>query len=255
MLFDLTGKTAVITGSSRGIGRSIAEEMAKLGAKVVVSSRKQPACEEVAEAIRADGGEAIAHPCNIGHKDQLESLVEASKSAFGKIDILVCNAASNPVFGPMRDLDDEAWDKVMNNTVKSAFWLANMVLPDMAERRDGAVIMISSIAAYFGNRKLGMYAISKAAEIQLVRNLAVEWGEHNIRVNAIAPGLVKTDFARALWEDPARREVVEKVTPLQRIGDPVDIAGLACCLAGDAGRFITGQSIIADGGRLTADPA
>lgn len=252
-MFDLTGKVALITGSSRGIGKSIAECMAKQGAKVVISSRKADACSAVAEEIQAAGGEAVAIPCNIGSKDDLQALVDGARKAFGRIDVLVCNAATNPVFGPMTEVSDEAYDKIMNTNVKSAFWLCNMVLPEMAERGDGAVILISSIASMYGNRKLGIYGVSKAAEQQLVRNLAVEWGPNNIRVNAIAPGLIRTDFARALWEDDKRRTMMETVTPLQRIGEPEDIGWLATYLASDGARFVTGQTIVADGGRTIGD--
>lgn len=254
-MFDLTGKVALITGSSRGIGKSIAECMVKQGAKVVISSRKADACTAVAEEITAAGGQAVAIPCNIGRKEDLQALVDGTRKAFGKIDILVCNAATNPVFGPMTEVSDEAYDKIMDTNVKGAFWLCNMVLPDMAERGDGAVILISSIASMYGNRKLGIYGVSKAAEQQLVRNLAVEWGPKNIRVNAIAPGLIRTDFARALWEDDKRRALMETVTPLQRIGEPEDIGWLATYLASDGARFVTGQTIVADGGRTIGDPS
>lgn len=254
-MFDLTEKVALITGSSRGIGKSIAECMAARGAKIVVSSRKPEACDAVVTELTASGAEAVAIPCNVGRKDELQALVDGARNAFGRIDVLVCNAATNPVFGPMTEVSDEAYDKIMITNVKSAFWLCNMVLPEMAERRDGAVILISSIASFYGNRKLGLYAVSKAAEQQLTRNLAVEWGPHNIRVNAIAPGLVKTDFARALWEDEKRRAIMEKVTPLQRLGEPEDIGALAAFLASNEASFITGQTIVADGGRTIGDPS
>ncbi|EDP64519.1 dehydrogenase with different specificities [alpha proteobacterium BAL199] len=254
-MFELTDKVALITGSSRGIGRAIAETMARQGAKVVVSSRKQEACDAVVAEIQAAGGEAIAVPCNIGRKEDLETLVAATRRAYGKIDVLVCNAATNPVFGPMHEVSDEAYDKIMTTNVKSAFWLCNMVAPQMAERSGGSIIVISSIASMYGNRKLGLYGISKAAEQQFVRNLAVEWGGHNIRANAIAPGLVRTDFARALWEDPKRLAIMEAITPLKRIGEPVEIAALATFLASDSASFITGQTIVADGGRTIGDPS
>ena len=254
-MFDLTGKVALITGSSRGIGKSIAECMVKQGAKVVISSRKADACTAVADETTAAGGEAVAIPCNIGRKEELQALVDGARDAFGRIDVLVCNAATNPVFGPMSDVSDEAYDKIMDTNVKSAFWLCNMALPEMAERGDGVAILISSIASMYGNRKLGIYGISKAAEQQLVRNLAVEWGPKGIRVNAIAPGLIRTDFARALWEDDDRRKMMETVTPLQRIGEPEDIGWLATYLASDGARFVTGQTIVADGGRTIGDPS
>ena len=247
-LFDLTGKVALITGSTRGIGKAIAEEMARAGAKVVISSRKPEPCHEVCEAIKAEGGEAIAVPCNVGKKDDLMNLVDETLAAFGKIDILVCNAATNPVYGPTAELTDEAWDKIMDTNVKGTFWLTNMVLPQMAEKGEGAVVLLSSIAGLRGNTTIGTYGVSKAAEAALARNLAVEWGPKGIRVNSIAPGLIKTDFAKALWEDPVRVKRAEDKTPLRRIGDPVDIAGLAVFLSTRASAYITGQVIVADGG-------
>jgi NAD(P)-dependent dehydrogenase (short-subunit alcohol dehydrogenase family) len=246
--FDLTGKVAVITGSSRGIGRSIAEQLAAAGAKVVISSRKAEPCETVAKSIRDGGGEAIAVTANIADKAQLEHLVATTRSKWGQIDVLVCNAASNPYYGPMAQMPDEAFNKVLQNNIVSNHWLANLVLPEMAERKDGAVIIVSSIGGLKGSAALGAYAISKAADMQLARNLAVEWGEHNIRVNCIAPGLIKTDFARALWENPELRARYESTTPLRRLGEPDDIGGIAVFLASRAGAFVTGQTIVADGG-------
>ena len=247
-IFDLTGKTAVITGSSKGIGRAIAEQMALAGANVVISSRKEGPCQEVAAAIKRAGGKAVAIPANIGDKAQLRALVDKSHDAFGEIHVLVCNAAVNPYYGPLAEITDEAFDRIMASNIKSNLWLATMVMPEMAKRRDGAMIIVSSIGGLRGSPKLGAYAISKAADMQLARNLAVEWGPHGIRVNAIAPGLVKTDFARALWENPEVLAQTLKQSPLGRIGDPVDIAGVALLLAADAGKFITGQTIVVDGG-------
>jgi NAD(P)-dependent dehydrogenase (short-subunit alcohol dehydrogenase family) len=247
-LFDLTGRTAVITGSSKGIGRAIAEQMAQAGASVVISSRKAEPCEEVAEGIRQAGGKAVSIPCHIGDKAQLENLVRKSREAFGRIDILVCNAAVNPYYGPLAEIPEEAFDRIMDSNIKSNLWLCNMVLPEMRERRDGAVMIVSSIGGLRGSPVLGAYGISKAADMQLARALAVEWGPHNIRVNAIAPGLVRTDFARALWENPRHLEPALKQAPLRRIGEPIDIAGAAIFLASDAGRFVTGQVIVVDGG-------
>ena len=247
-LFDLTGKVALITGSSKGIGRAIAERMAEHGAKVVVSSRKKEPCEQVAAGIRAKGGEAIVLPANIGHKDQLQGLVDQTVAAWGGIDVLVCNAAVNPYFGPSIDTPDDAFDRVMASNVRSNFWLCNMVLPQMAARGGGAIIVISSIAGIRGTPTLGVYGISKAADAALVRNLAVEWGAHNIRANCIAPGLVRTDFARALWENPAILGKRIKDSPLPRIGEPDEIAGAAIFLASPAGSFTTGQTFVIDGG-------
>jgi len=247
-LFDLTGKTAIVTGSSRGIGRAIAEQMAAAGAKVVISSRKPAPCEEVVAAITATGGKAIGIPAHIGDFAQLEALVKRTREAFGPIDIMVCNAAVNPYYGPLAEIPDEAYDRTMNSNVRSNLWLAKLLLPEMAHRKDGVFLIVSSIAGLRGSPMLGAYAISKAADMQLCRNLAVEWGPHNIRINCIVPGLVKTDFARALWENKDLLEQTLRSTPLRRIGDPIDIAGAAVFLASAAGNFVTGQSIVVDGG-------
>lgn len=246
--FDLRGQVAVITGSSRGIGRAVAEAMARAGARVVISSRKADACEEVAAAIRREGGEAIAIAANISSREDLEDLVAGTEAALGPIDALVCNAASNPYFGPMTGVTDAVFDKIMRNNVLANLWLANRVAPGMAERGGGTITVVSSIGGLRGDPFIGAYNISKAADMQLVRNLAIEWGRRGIRVNTIAPGLVKTDFARALWENPQLREKVERATPLGRIGEPEDIAGVAVFLASRAAAFITGQVIVADGG-------
>ena len=246
--FDLTNKVAIITGSSRGIGRSIAETMAGLGAKVVVSSRRAEACESVAVAIRDGGGETTVIPCNVSRKNEVEALVAGTLAHYGQIDILVCNAAVNPVFGPLAQLSDEAFDKIMGANVKSNIWLANLVIPGMAARGGGAVVIISSIGGLRGSDMLGAYGISKAADFALARALAVEWGPRNVRVNCIAPGLVKTDFARALWEDEARLAVRTARTPLRRIGLPEEIGPIAAFLASPAASFITGEIIVADGG-------
>jgi len=247
-MFDLSGKVAVITGSSRGIGRAIAEAMAALGARVVVSSRNIEPCEAVVRDIRAQGSEAYAIACNVGRKDEVTALIEKTRARYGPIDILVCNAAVNPAFGPMSKLTDEAFDKIMGSNVKSNLWLCNLAIPDMAAKRGGAVIIVSSIAGIRGSEVIGAYGISKAADFALARNLALEWGPKNVRVNCIAPGLIKTDFARALWEDQERLEKRNAATPLRRIGTPDEIGGIAAFLASPAASFITGQIIVADGG-------
>lgn len=254
-MFDLSGKTAVITGATRGIGRAIAEQMALLGAGVVVSSRKADACDRVAAEINAmvrDGGkgagEALPIACNIAAKDQLRALVDQTVGHFGKIDILVCNAAANVHHGPSATIGDEAFAKIIDTNLKSTHWLCHMVLPGMVVQGEGAIIVVSSIAGLRGSTDLGTYGISKAGEIALVRNLAMEYGPHNIRVNAIAPGLIKTDFAKALWENPEFLNKRLSATPLRRIGDPVDIAGAAVFLASRAAAFITGQVLVVDGG-------
>jgi NAD(P)-dependent dehydrogenase (short-subunit alcohol dehydrogenase family) len=246
--FDLKGKVAIVTGSSRGIGRAAAEAMADLGAKVVISSRKIEPCEEVARAIRDKGGEAIVIPCNIGRRNEVEALIAQTEKQLGPIDILVCNAAVNPYFGPLAEIPDEAFDKIMSSNVKSNLWLCNLAIPGMAKRGSGAVIIVSSIAALRGSLMLGAYGISKAADLGLTRNLALEWGSRNIRVNCVAPGLIKTDFARALWENPDALAYRNERTPLRRIGTPEEVGGVIAFLASPAAGFITGEVLVVDGG-------
>lgn len=251
---QLAGKVAVITGSSRGIGKAIAEHFARAGAKVVISSRKLEACEPVAAALRGQGYEAVAIACHVGRKADLEQLVAGTRKAFGGLDLLVCNAATNPVFGPLQDLPDDAFDKILGTNLRGTLQLCQLAIPVMAAGGGGSVIVISSVVAFQGSLALGAYGISKAAEISLCRNLAVEWGPRQVRVNAIAPGLVRTDFAKALWENGELMERVQTRTPLGRIGDPDDIAEVALFLASPASRFITGQVIVADGGLTITDP-
>ena len=247
-LFDLGGKVAIVTGSSRGIGRAIAEELAAAGATVVISSRKQDACEEVAEAIRANGGKAIAIAASISDKAALQGLAERSIAELGKVDILVCNAASNPYYGPMSGITDDQFRKILDNNVLSNHWLIQMVAPQMVERGDGSIIIISSIGGLTSSTVIGPYNISKAADFQLARNLALEFGTSGVRVNCIAPGLIRTDFAKALWENPDTLKAVTRSTPMKRIGEPHEIAGAAVFLAAPASTYITGQTIIIDGG-------
>lgn len=248
MPFSLEGKVAVITGSSRGIGRATAETMARLGAKVVISSRTAEACEPVAQAIRAEGGEAAVVACNISRKDEVEGLIASTEKLYGAPDILICNAAVNPAYGPLADLSDEAFDKIMGSNVRSNLWLCNRVIPAMKQKGGGVIVIISSIAGIQGNSVIGGYGISKAADFALARNLAVEHGPDNVRINCIAPGLVKTDFARALWEDEDNLKKRTRTTPLRRIGLPEEIGPVAAFLASPAASFITGQVIVADGG-------
>jgi NAD(P)-dependent dehydrogenase (short-subunit alcohol dehydrogenase family) len=248
-LFDLGGKSALVTGSSRGIGRAIAEALALNGANVVISSRNQEPCDLVAHEINTrSGGRAIAVAAGISSKEGLERLFLQARSAFGGIDILVCNAASNPYYGPMLGISDSQFDKLLRNNIVANHWLIQNVAPDMIARRDGSIIMLSSIGAVRGSPVIGAYNLSKAADQQLARNIAVELGPHNVRVNCIAPGLIRTDFARALWEDETNLATVLQGTPLGRIGEPDDVAGVAVFLASAAGRYITGQSIVVDGG-------
>lgn len=247
--FDLSGKAAVVTGSSRGIGKAIAEAFAAHGANVIISSRKPDSCHRVAAEINSRGrGRAAAVPANVGSKPDLEALIAASRELFGHIEILVCNAASNPYYGPMSGISDEQFEKILRNNILSNHWLAQLVAPGMLERRNGSIILISSMGAFRGSPVIGAYNISKAADLQLARNLAVEYGSHNVRVNCIAPGLIRTDFARALWEDEMVLARALNGTPLGRIGDPEDVAGAAVFLASNAARYVTGQSIIVDGG-------
>lgn len=251
-LFDLSGQVAIVTGSTKGIGKAIAARFCEAGAKVVVSSRKADMCDAVAAEINekyaANGGEAIAIPCHVYYKDQLRNLVDRTLDKWGKITTLVPNAAVNPYHGPSAGIPDEAFDKIMETNVRSTFWLCQLVLPHMVERREGAIVIIASIAGLKGSTDLGAYAISKVAEHQIARNLAVEYGPHGIRVNAIAPGLIKTDFAKALWTDPARLEKVSGHLPLRRIGEPDEIAGAALFLVSKAGSYVTGHVLNVDGG-------
>ena len=249
-LFDLTGKVAIVTGSTKGIGKASAIALAEQGAKVAISSRKQEACDAVAAEINARFGAdtAIAVAANISDKAGLQHLVDETRAAFGQIDVLVCNAASNPYYGPQSGISDEQFRKILDNNIVSNHWLISMVAPEMRERKDGAIVIVSSIAGIRGTPTIGAYGISKAADMQLARNLAHEFGPDNVRINCIAPGLIRTDFAKALWEDPARIEAANKSVPLRRIGVPEEIAGAVVFLASPASAFMTGQSIVIDGG-------
>lgn len=253
-LFDLRGKSAVVTGSSRGIGRAIAERLAEHGARVVISSRKTAACQATAQAINDRHGEerAIVIPASISSKDELQRLADGAVEAFGRVDVLVCNAASNPYFGPMAGITDEQFGKILTNNVVANHWLISMLAPAMVERREGSIIIVSSIGGMRGSPVIGAYNVSKAADFQLARNLAVEFGPSNVRVNCIAPGLIQTDFARALWEDPEILKQAVAPTPLRRIGQPDEIAGAAVFLASQAGSYVTGQALVVDGGATIA---
>lgn len=253
-LFDLKGKVAIVTGSSRGIGRAIAERFAEHGAKVVISSRKLPACEEVTNAINEKFGKgtAISIPANISSKDELKNLVDETTKQLGKVDVLVCNAASNPYYGPMGGIGDDQFRKILENNIIANNWLINFTVPQMIERNDGAVIIVSSVGGLKGSTTIGAYCISKAADVQLARNLAVEYGKHNVRVNCISPGLIKTDFAKALWDNPETLKTTESRSPMRRIGMPDEIAGGAVFLASKAGAFVNGQNLVIDGGGTIA---
>ena len=249
-MFDLSGRVALVTGATRGIGKSIAEELARAGAKVAICSRKAESCEQVKAEFEKKNIEVLAKACNVSRKEELQALVDATLAKWGRIDIVVANAASNPYYGPLTGISDEAFDKIFANNVKSVLWLAALTLPGMAERRGGSFIVVGSIGGLLANTIIGAYGVSKAADHHLVRNLAAEWGPKNVRVNTIAPGLVKTEFARALWEDEKRAAERIDATPLRRLGEPRDIGGVAVFLASDAAAFITGQCIVADGGFL-----
>ena len=249
-LFDLGGKVAIVTGSTKGIGKASAIELVRHGARVAISSRNQDDCDAVAAEINAEfgAGKAIGIAASISHKDQLQNLVDKTRAAFGPIDVLVCNAASNPYYGPQGGISDEQFRKVLDNNIVSNHWLVAMVAPEMRERRSGSIILISSIGGLRGTPIIGAYAISKAADMQLARNLAHEFGADDVRVNCIAPGLVQTDFARALWEDKEMVARRNATTPLRRIGQPIEIAGAVVYLAGAASSFMTGQTMVIDGG-------
>ncbi|MEL0012533.1 MAG: SDR family oxidoreductase [Alphaproteobacteria bacterium] len=246
--FDLSGKTAIVTGSTKGIGRAIAVALTEAGARVTVSSRDEGRVAETAAALKDAGHEVLGVACNVGRKPELENLVAKTVDAFGPVDILVCNAAINPYYGPAMEIPDDVFTKVMHTNIQAQLWLAQLVAPDMRAQKDGAIILISSIGGLRGSDVIGAYNISKAADIQLAKNLAIELGPDNIRVNAICPGLVKTDFARALWENPEFAEPRIAATPLRRLGEPEDIAGAAVFLASKAGQWMTGQTIVIDGG-------
>ena len=250
--FDLRGQVAVVTGSTKGIGKAIAAGFCRAGAKVVVSSRKADACEAVTAELNReqarDGGEAVSIPCHAGKLEELEALVARTLDRWGKITTCVPNAAANPYHGGLAGIPDSAFDKIMETNVRATFWLCRLVLPHMVERGEGSITIIASIAGLKGSPDLGAYAMSKVAGHQLARNLAVEYGPHGVRVNAIAPGLIKTDFAKALWTDPERLEAVSNRLPLRRIGDPSEVAGAALFLASPAASYVTGQVLNVCGG-------
>lgn len=252
-MFGLSGKVALVTGSTKGIGKAIAAALAGAGAKVVISSRNRDACAAVARELTQQGAGAIGIPCNISRREEIERLVAETIGQWGRLDTLVANAAVNPFYGSMAELTEEAYDKTMNANVKNLWWLCNQAFPHMAGRGGGSAVIVSSVAGFRGSDKIGIYSLSKAADFQLTRNLAVEWGRRGIRVNCIAPGLVRTDFARAIWENPAILEERLATCPLGRIGEPEDIAGVAVFLASEAARFMTGQVLTVDGGVMISN--
>ena len=252
-LFNLKNKSFLITGSSKGIGKSIAFHAADHGAQVIISSRKIDACKETANEINEHCGAEVAFPiqANIAHEEELNNLVNQTNKLLGKIDVLICNAATNPFMGSMADIPSDAFDKVMNNNIKANHILTNLVTPQMIDRKDGVIIIISSVGGTIGSNLIGTYNISKAADIQMVKNIAVEYGHNNIRANTVAPGLIRTDFARGLWENPVIHDQYTKTHPMRRIGEPDEVAGAVIMLASDAGKYINGQTIIVDGGATT----
>jgi NAD(P)-dependent dehydrogenase (short-subunit alcohol dehydrogenase family) len=249
-LFDLNGKVALLTGASKGMGKAMAEGLAEHGAKVVVSSRKLDQCQATVAEINATYGEgtAIAVACNIGYKEQLQALVDTTHEQLGPIDILVANAGINPFFGSMTDIPDSAFDKIMSSNIKSNHWLCQMVAPDMIAKGSGSIMITASTGAFAGSENLGTYSISKLADIALVRNLALEWGPSGVRVNAICPGLIKTDFAKELWNNPEAEQKANEQVPLRRLGEAEDLKGVAVFLASDSSSYITGQALTVCGG-------
>ena len=248
-LKSLSGKIALVTGAGQNIGRGIALSLSASGAIIAVNGRDNEGLvsDTVAE-IKKNGGNAVGYMADISDPISVKTLIDKIKSDLGGLDILICNAALNPFFGSSMDIPDDAFDKILNANIKSNHWLSNLVLPQMKERKDGSIIIISSIGGLKGSEMLGAYSISKAADMQLVRNIAVEHGPDNIRANCISPGIVKTRFAQALWDNP---EILNKTTsraPLRRIGEPDEIAGAAIYLSSEAGAFTTGQNIVIDGG-------
>jgi NAD(P)-dependent dehydrogenase (short-subunit alcohol dehydrogenase family) len=252
-LFDLHGKVALLTGATRGIGRAMAESMARVGARVVISSEAADTCESVARDLCTLGLDVIGIPCDVTSRPALEALVATTYQKRERIDVLVCNAGVASHSGPLATATDQDWDLTMTVNLRSVLWLTNLVIPAMAARHGGCVIITSSIAGVRGNKLIGLYGLSKAGNAELVRNLAVEWGPHNVRVNAISPGVIRTEFARPMLENEAvmRRRIA--LTPLRRVGEPHEVAGLAVLLASSAGAFITGQNLIVDGGTTIGD--
>ena len=250
-LFDLTGKVALVTGASRGIGLAVAREMGLAGARVVVTSNDD--CESAARGLREDGIEALAIGADIGRDEDLDHLVAQTLAACGRIDILVSNAGINQTFGAMAEIDPDEYETVMRINLRSAVELCRRVVPHMQAQKSGAIILMSSLSGLRGNAKIGTYALSKAALAQLARNLAVELGPDNIRVNAISPGLIRTDFSASMMANP---DILDKrllKTPLRRVGEAREIAGTAVYLASDAGAFTTGHNLVVDGGTLISD--
>lgn len=250
--FDLNGKVAIITGSSKGIGEAIARGLAEHGAKVVISSRKQDAVDEVATQFKTDGLEAVGIACHIGKPEQREALVEKTIAHYGGIDILINNAAINPYFGPLEASDDGVFDKIMDVNVKAPWSLSNLVLPSMKSRGGGSIVNIASVEGIHPGFGLGLYSVSKAALIMLTKNQAKEWGKDGVRSNVLCPGLIKTKFSAALWQNEKLLSKLENSIPSGRMGTPEEMAGIAVLLSSEAGAYMTGGVYAADGGYLIA---
>lgn len=251
-LFNLHGKVAIVTGSSRGLGLASAKGLAEHGAKVVISGRKADACEAAVTEIRTAGGEAIAVPCNIGRKDELQHLVDSANATWGRVDIVMANAAIHPWTGSMLDLKDETFNKFMQVNVQSSIWLAQMTVPGMSERGYGRFILVASIVGLLGDPVTGTYGLTKAADMQFVRNMANEFASKGITANCIAPGTFKTEMARSQWEDESMVRWYKSRNPSRRFGEVEEIAGLAVLLASPSGGYINGQTIAADGGHTVS---
>jgi len=249
--YSLSGKVAIVTGGSRGIGRSIALGLAEHGADVAIAARKPEALSEAMGAVEALGRRAIAVPTNVRREEDLRSLVAETRRQLGRVDILVNNAGTNPVYGPVQDIDERAWDAIMNTNVKAVHVLSNLAREAMLEHGEGgSIVNVSSVGGYRASDVIGGYSVSKAALIMLTQVQAKNWGVDGIRVNAIAPGLIKTEFARALWEDEATLRAAVRDAALGRIGEPDEMAGAVVYLCSPASSFVTGQTLILDGGRL-----
>ena len=251
--FSLRGKVALITGATRGIGRAIAQQFAAAGARLVICSNEAIACEQQAAEFRAGQVDAIGVPCDVSQREQLSALVDAAMARFARIDVLCCNAGVAPHSGPLHTATNQDWHQTIDTNLRSMLWLTSLVVPGMAERGEGSVILMSSLAGLRGNKGIGLYAISKAGCAQLARNLAGEWGPRNVRVNAISPGLIDTDFARPFKGDEQLLRRRLAATPLRRMGTVAEVAGVALLLAAPAGGFISGQNIVVDGGTLISD--
>jgi NAD(P)-dependent dehydrogenase (short-subunit alcohol dehydrogenase family) len=247
-LFDLTGKVSIVTGATRGIGLAIAQGLAAFGARVVVSSRKQDAVEAAAQSLRNDGFEATGVAAHMGDAESIRQLVDKTNEHYGGVDVLVNNAAANPVFGPLLDSDPSAFDKIVAVNVKGPLELARRVHPIMKARGGGSIINVGSIAGLRPEPMLGLYSMTKAALDNLTKALAREWGRDGIRVNLICPGLVKTKFSAALWQDEARLKEALATCAIRRIGEPEDLVGLAVYLASPASSYATGGVCVVDGG-------